>query len=510
MKSIKIKNLRSIKNSENIELSALNILLGQNSSGKSTFLRLFPLLKQSIEARTRGPILWYGDYVDFGDFNIAVSKGENEMSFEFEFQIPASKMQRRYYNPRFLYNLLEDTNFILTLTMKSGGENKTFISQLILSFFDQKTEISFDANGKIISYLINNEDFTNMMKNKVAILRNGIIPTLFVPLEENRLPKKDYDVLNELKKFLKQRLRANTSENKIENIIANSGIGSDKYFYENLLENSNKYPSTWGKIIKKWDLKSSDFIKYKNLIIVLKYQRLLTMVDDYLVTAISNFHYIKPLRATAERYYRRQDLAVATVDAQGSNLAMFIDNLTPKKRNEFQEWIKKTFGFYPVIKTVERHVSIRLIDAKTNNDFNITDKGFGFSQILPIITQLWSIIYESNINRQRFNVPIFLAIEQPELHLHPALQAKLIDSFIETIKLAKEKGVELKLILETHSQTIVNYIGHKIADNDFSEKEVSIVLFEFQENTNNSFVKQSNYNKQGFLENWPIGFFEPK
>ncbi len=509
MKSIKIRNLRSIKNSGNITLNAINVLLGQNSSGKSTFLRLFPLLKQSIEARTRGPILWFGDYVDFGDFNTAVSKGEKEMSFEFEFEVPDNHNQRRFYPGR-LINLHENTTFNLTLMMKSSGENKTYVSQLILTFFDQKTEISFDANGKTINFLINNEDFTNMVKNMEAILRNGIVPYLAVPLKERHSLKNEYDILEETIKFLKQRLRANTKINTIESIIANSGIGSNKTVYNKILKEATKYSKTWENKVKTWDTENVDFIKYKNLVIALNYQGLLTMIDEYLVTSIRNFHYIKPLRATAERFYRRQDLAVSEVDAQGSNLAMFIDNLTLRKREEFQEWVKKAFGFYPSIKTVERHVSLRLIDAKTNNDFNIADRGFGFSQILPIITQLWSIIDESKRFRQRYNVPIILAIEQPELHLHPALQAKLIDCFTETIKLARKKKVELKIIIETHSQTIVNYIGHKIADNDFSEKDVSIVLFEFKDNSNDSFVKLSNYNKQGFLENWPIGFFEPK
>lgn len=41
--SIKIENLRSLKDTEFVQLKKLNILLGTNSSGKSTFLRSFPL-----------------------------------------------------------------------------------------------------------------------------------------------------------------------------------------------------------------------------------------------------------------------------------------------------------------------------------------------------------------------------------------------------------------------------------------------------------------------------------
>ena len=68
MLSIGVQNLRSLYNIDEIEIKPITVLLGKNSAGKSTFLRMFPLLKQSIEERTSEPILWYGDYVDFGDF----------------------------------------------------------------------------------------------------------------------------------------------------------------------------------------------------------------------------------------------------------------------------------------------------------------------------------------------------------------------------------------------------------------------------------------------------------
>ena len=79
LKSIGIKNFRSLKNTcigekEVVDLKPLTMLLGKNSSGKSSFLRLFPLLKQSVSARTRGVLSFFGDEVDFGDFDTTVSQ----------------------------------------------------------------------------------------------------------------------------------------------------------------------------------------------------------------------------------------------------------------------------------------------------------------------------------------------------------------------------------------------------------------------------------------------------
>jgi len=76
LEGFKINNLRSIEDSGYIENKPLTILVGRNSCGKSTFARAFPLLRQSVEEKTRSAILWFGRYVDFGNFGDAVKSGE--------------------------------------------------------------------------------------------------------------------------------------------------------------------------------------------------------------------------------------------------------------------------------------------------------------------------------------------------------------------------------------------------------------------------------------------------
>lgn len=64
--------------------------------------------------------------------------------------------------------------------------------------------------------------------------------------------------------------------------------------------------------------------------------------------------------------------------------------------------------------------------ARAENDdepFNITDMGFGISQVLPIAAQLWAI----NGRHRDLASSSAVVIEQPELHLHPEYQARLAD-----------------------------------------------------------------------------------
>lgn len=60
--------------------------------GKSTFLRAFPLLRQSIETARNSPVLWYDErYVDFGSLQAAANNrlSEPSVTFQLRLRLPA-------------------------------------------------------------------------------------------------------------------------------------------------------------------------------------------------------------------------------------------------------------------------------------------------------------------------------------------------------------------------------------------------------------------------------------
>jgi len=83
---------------------------------------------------------------------------------------------------------------------------------------------------------------------------------------------------------------------------------------------------------------------------------------------------------------------------------------------------------------IQDEFQIRLYDKKNGVHVKLSDVGVGVSQVLPIIVQ--SSISGNGI----------LLIEQPELHLHPALQANLADVFIHS-------GGHV--LIETHSEHLI-------------------------------------------------------
>ena len=137
--------------------------------------------------------------------------------------------------------------------------------------------------------------------------------------------------------------------------------------------------------------------------------------------------------------------------------------------------------------------------------------GFGFSQILPILTQIW---FSSVAKKRKSDYQISLSnpktiiVEQPELHLHPRFQAKLVDAFAKVIKVLEKEEIKINIIIETHSETIINQIGHRIYKEELASDDVGIVIFEKNNPDEQTVVNISNYDSDGNLEKWPWGFFD--
>jgi predicted ATPase len=74
---------------------------------------------------------------------------------------------------------------------------------------------------------------------------------------------------------------------------------------------------------------------------------------------------------------------------------------------------------------------------------------------------------------------------------------------------AYRKQMNINLILETHSKVIVNKVGKLIKEKQISEKLVSILIFEKPKSSEVTNIRVAGFTKNGLLENWPYGFFEP-
>lgn len=504
MDSIRIKNLHCLADTGVIPLKDINILVGANSSGKSSFLRVFPLLKQGLNTNKRGPILWMSEDVDFGDFRTAVKKGEKSIAFEFT------------------DNSSYGSEIGLGFNVVMDGTNNDYINRIYCHYCDQKIDVKINSKGDVEKINVNGEDFPG---TDILVIENraSLLPSFYSKqvmdsestirthpfqnkyAEEQILQK--IDTLLEIERKLKR--------NTILSIRDQFGtkLTSKKVFLK-ILQSIDK-PVTWHNIVKKWTECTPEFLQLNNLVVLSKVFIILDEFGDKLAQAFMKVYYIGPVRATAERYYRRQNLALNFIDPRGINLPMFINDLSEAEKKDLKDWMTESFGFYLITDYSGGHISVSLINEHSGEKTNLADSGFGFSQIMPILVMLWTLTKRNFINtrRRRFllldNKISYCVIEQPELHLHPAFQAQLADMFISAVNVAKKNGIQLKLILETHSEAIINRIGRRISEKEanLSKDDVTVALFNKHLNDNGANVTLAHFDDDGILDNWPIGFF---
>ncbi|MFH1447005.1 MAG: AAA family ATPase, partial [Chloroflexota bacterium] len=335
MFSVKIKNLRSLKDTKKLDIKPLTLLVGENSSGKSTFLRIFPLFRQSIEARTSGPLLWWGRFVDFGSFSNSIYSKSEEKSiyFSFEFSLSgALKPGIRYFplwegwifrRPRHSMNF----NINVEVKISEGEDDQTaYVEQLLLKFKGQNVLIQIDNHESVNKVIINDCDFSDKFKHLSIVNNSGIIPEFTFQSEDSTPRKsiKDYEMLpfySESIATLQKYIHRNTSPRTTFRLLESIELGSSEGMLKSI-QNPRFGTKTWRAKTSKWTVDNPSFLELQNLLIAKSFLNLLTDSRTIFSDIMAQSNYIAPVRATAERYYRQQNLAIDEIDYKGQNIAM--------------------------------------------------------------------------------------------------------------------------------------------------------------------------------------------
>ncbi len=496
MESLNIKGFRSIKDSGEIELKPITAVIGKNSCGKSSFIRFFPLLKQSTEREISDTLLWYGDYVDFGDFyRIKHNFSESEPT-SFEFKIALYKNNRYFY-----FFDIGSNHPKLDITVNFTISEK-HISYLKIQYLQQVVEIFMNEDNTIKNILINNSCEHIIINNYVWNRESRSLLPIIRNIKNDQngyisfWDRKDSneDILKVLRKIIddKEELKALSLPNGFIRIQSKEELKKQLRRF--------KKPKSIAKFFQTEE--NEDILEQINTYMVIgTLPSLIRIINYYLSEELQNVHYLKPIRASVNRYYRIQGLNINHVDADGSNLAMILYNLSDKDRNLFEKWTAKNFDIKFSVSKESGHASL-IIKDKDNTEINLADTGYGYSQILPIIVELWLLLKKSEDTGHKV---ITLVIEQPELHLHPAFQAKVIDLFANIIKEAKSNKINIKIIFETHSETMINRLGYLINKKMLNIEDVNVLAFS-KTDTETSILPMS-FNNDGLMINWPVGFF---
>ena len=141
--------------------------------------------------------------------------------------------------------------------------------------------------------------------------------------------------------------------------------------------------------------------------------------------------------------------------------------------------------------------SLSYINNPISNKYSIyyngslpTETGYGLSFSLPVIISLLSFHDE------------ILLLENPEAHLHPKAQSELGQLIAKSVKAGKQ------IIVETHSDHLVDGIRIAAKKNQIDNNEISIYFFERDDMEKPTNVNKIEVLKNGKLSDWPNNFFD--
>lgn len=233
----------------------------------------------------------------------------------------------------------------------------------------------------------------------------------------------------------------------------------------------------------------------------------------------SRIQYLGPLRQPPEREYKSGGSAPTGVGLKGENAIeqLIVATAAGRKISRGRsnngarqlpgkpvervvaEWLKE-LGLIATfhVEALDARKTIFHVEVQKTPEAKrvmLTDVGFGVSQILPVLILLASARSGETV-----------VLEQPEIHLHPAVQSRLADVILETA-LARR----VQVVFESHSEHLLTRMQRRVAEGDFmnglhvSPESVAFYFCEFERGA--SAITRLKVNELGGIENWPKDFF---
>ncbi|WP_441228233.1 DUF3696 domain-containing protein [Tardiphaga sp. 20_F10_N6_6] len=232
---------------------------------------------------------------------------------------------------------------------------------------------------------------------------------------------------------------------------------------------------------------------------------------------ISSVRYLGPLRDEPKPIYPLEALASTTeVGFKGEHTAAVLDlhrdksvrylpssfmtkdgfNLNSKYvtlHDAVVDWLTYV-GVASEVSTEDRGKVGHQLQVKTeglDRFHDLTNVGVGVSQVLPIIVS--ALLAES---------PALLIFEQPELHLHPKVQARLADFFLSVALIGKQ------CILETHSEYLIDRFRHRVAAAAGDSLVGTTKIYFTERDGGTTKCREVPVTRYGAISDWPKDFFE--
>jgi AAA ATPase domain/Protein of unknown function (DUF3696) len=437
----RFENFKSWRDTGEIRMAPLTGFFGTNSSGKTAVLQFLLMLKQTVESNDRNLVLNLGNERTYANLGVSYD-------ILHQHQLPG--------NIRFLLSWKPSRSFFSN-TLKFTSSIEFDFDRLNVEAFYYE----YPYHDAIVGFGIRNNQSSSKREKY-------IIFEVFEEFEEGnsirtKLFEKDYnfkwiDYPSEIPKF--------------SEILKCYGFASSRNLPRNLL-------------------RDDDHLEYID--------EIFSSLDREFEHLFESTYYLGPLREYPQRSYlwsgeRPQDVGKKGEFIASALLASRKQGLKVEDRVAY--WLKELglihdFQVKPIVEN-RQYYEIRVRRFVNSPEVLITDVGFGVSQILPVLV-LCYYVPEGSI----------VILEQPEIHLHPSVQAGLADVFIDVIKTRN-----VQIILESHSEHLLRRLQRRIAEEYKDMKpEDAALYFCSIDDTGTSKLTELELDTYGNINNWPQGFF---
>ncbi len=529
LQSLELENFKAFGERARIPFAPITLIFGENSAGKSSILQVLNLLKQTRESREAGALLLpraENGIVDLGSFQEMVfdhdlkrtlsirveTQMNHELALEFNFKRPS----------------LEQEVLLNQVGIYDGKSSKCLAKFQPLVIGEETEELStrmgFPLNPRSLS-----SSKLDAMKCTWLTEETEYWKSEFEWCKENK---------DEILSWLKER-KLDLEQLPDRQTDHEKDINARKYSNGSFQETDKRYLEDLKHLNDDIDFFSSDFdLKTyiskrhaeemktvlglqgflpiatiasgaKNPIITGPRSLLRRRSDDAknfdvaqltmtsgaaLEQTLAALFPMGPFRRPPERWYIFTGTSPQDVGYQGDLLPdlLFRRHELVKETNGWLE--RLDMGYKLEVKPVGGNsgdlFEVRLVDTRRKEHVNVAlpDVGFGVSQLLPFVVQ--SLVSENRI----------ISIEQPEVHVHPRLQADLGDL------LAKAIESDNQFIIETHSEHLVLRLQRLVRKKKIKPEDISIIYV--SRGPEGAEAQRLRLDEKGyFIDDWPGGFF---
>lgn len=485
-----IDKLKGFGSRANIPLAPITLIFGWNSAGKSTAIQSLMLLKQTFEAAdlVRPNLVVNGPYIQMGSFRNIVHKHDADLTMELGIDavIDRGTPKKRQKHP----------HGALRIQIDGKGSGASLAGGVWDLFFgDDSVSLEFQVHpGSSIDIDGAREGLRVSFKDHAAT-RNEVARFLRYLREPDPADSSWSSLARDISRFG----RTSNDDRRFSDLTDNEiDLGVKEMRLNNLVVGLRFDRSSMGAGFVPHFMSMSKDDSDKSLSRVTSHalsmalQRVESAVRRFLGDAV----YLGPFRQPPERLVLLTGEQFGDVGSAGENTIALLARSSPL-RGQVDSWFERLGIPYKLaideLDTARETLGDALVaglrEVRTGTSVGIRDVGFGVSQVLPVVVQ--AVVGKSGL----------LAIEQPELHVHPRLQAQLGDLFAAR---AKQGG---RFLLETHSEHLILRLLSLVRSGRLDPEMLSVIYVD-RDDDYCSVVERLRVDGDGeFIDRWPHGFF---